>query len=42
MNNDKILYNVVIWVIFGIGLWKEKEALISAIHCADVDKSGLG
>ncbi len=25
--NDKLAYKVVIWVYFGISLWKEKEAL---------------
>ncbi len=28
MYNDKLIYKVVIWVFFGISLWKEKEALI--------------
>ncbi len=27
MNNDQLEYKVVIWVFFGISLWKEKEAL---------------
>ncbi len=27
MYNDKLLYNVVIWVFCVISLWKEKEAL---------------
>ncbi len=27
MYNDKLGYKVVIWVFFGISLWKEKEAL---------------
>ncbi len=38
MYNDKLVYEVVIWVIFGIKLWKEKVALgkltpdVDAIH----------
>ncbi len=28
MYNEKLVYKVVIWVFFGISLWKEKEALI--------------
>ncbi len=28
MYNDKLVYKVVIWVFFGISLWKEKAALI--------------
>ncbi len=28
MYNDKLVYNVVIWVFLGISLWKEKVALI--------------
>ncbi len=31
MYNDKLLYKLVIWVFFGISLWKEKEALIISI-----------
>ncbi len=31
MYNDKLVYKVVIWVFYGIGLWKEKEALTSSI-----------
>ncbi len=27
MYNDKLVYKVVIWVYFGVILWKEKEAL---------------
>ncbi len=27
--NDKLVYKEVIWVFFGISLWKEKEALNS-------------
>ncbi len=27
MYNDKLVYKVVIWVLFGISLWKEKETL---------------
>ncbi len=27
MYNDKLVYKVVIWVFFGISLWKGKEAL---------------
>ncbi len=27
MYNDKLVYKVVIWVFFGISLWKEKAAL---------------
>ncbi len=27
MYNDKLVYKVVIWVIIGISLWAEKEAL---------------
>ncbi len=27
MYNDKLVYEVVIWVFLGISLWKEKEAL---------------
>ncbi len=27
MHHDKLLYKVVIWVFFGISLWKENEAL---------------
>ncbi len=27
MYNDKLVYKVVIWVFFGISLWKEKETL---------------
>ncbi len=36
MSNDKLVYKVVIWLVFmggGISLWKEKEALIL---CASV------
>ncbi len=29
MYNDKLVYKVVIWVFFGISLWKEKEVLIT-------------
>ncbi len=28
MYNDKLVYKAVIWVFWGIRLWKEKEALI--------------
>ncbi len=28
MYNDQLVCKVVIWVFFGISLWKEKEALI--------------
>ncbi len=28
MYNDKFVYKVVIWVFWGISLWKEKETLI--------------
>ncbi len=28
MYNDKLIYNVYIWVLYGITFWKEKEALI--------------
>ncbi len=28
MYNDKIVYKVAIWVLWGISLWKKKEALI--------------
>ncbi len=31
MHNDKLVKSVVIWVFFGISLWKEKEALIDVI-----------
>ncbi len=27
MFNDKLVYKVVIWVLFGVILWNEKEAL---------------
>ncbi len=27
MYNDELVYKVVIWVFFGISLWKEKVAL---------------
>ncbi len=27
MYNDKLVYKVVIWVFFGISIWKEKEIL---------------
>ncbi len=27
MYNDKLVYKVVIWVFWGISLWKEEEAL---------------
>ncbi len=27
MYNDQLVYKVVIWVFFGISLWKEKVAL---------------
>ncbi len=27
MYNNKLVYAVVIWLFFGIGLWKEKEVL---------------
>ncbi len=27
MYNDKLVYKVVIWVFWGVILWKEKEAL---------------
>ncbi len=29
MYNDKLVYKIVIWVVFGIGLLKEKETLTS-------------
>ncbi len=29
MYNDKLVYKAVIWVYFGVILWKEKEALIT-------------
>ncbi len=29
MYNDQLVYRVVIWVFFGISLWKEKIALTS-------------
>ncbi len=28
MYDDKLVHKVVIWVFFGIRLWKEKEALV--------------
>ncbi len=28
MYNDKLVYKIVIWVFWGISLWKEKKALI--------------
>ncbi len=27
MYNNKLIYKVVIWVFFGISLWKENESL---------------
>ncbi len=32
MYYDKLVYMVVIWVFLEISLWKEKVALITAIH----------
>ncbi len=32
MYNDKSVYKVVIWVFFGISLWKEKVALKKREH----------
>ncbi len=32
MYNDKLVYKVIIWVFFGISLWKEKVALKEYIH----------
>ncbi len=34
MHNDKLVYKVVIWVFFGISLWKEKESLIYRLGLA--------
>ncbi len=34
MYNDKLVYKVVIWVFFGISLWKEKVALMLLVHIA--------
>ncbi len=31
MYNGKLVYKVVIWVFFGISLWKEEVALTPAI-----------
>ncbi len=31
--NDKLVYKVVIWVFFGISLWKEKEVLRKLRPC---------
>ncbi len=28
MYNDKLVYKVVIWVYFGVILWKEEDALM--------------
>ncbi len=33
MYNDKLVYKIVIWVFWGISLWKEKKALIKkSVH----------
>ncbi len=32
MYNDKLVYKLVIWVFFGIRLWKKKVALISFLY----------
>ncbi len=42
MYNDKLVYNVVIWVSFGIILWKEKEVLNIwlAIHFCLLSQAG--
>ncbi len=31
MYNDQLVYKVVMWVVFVISLWKEKEPLIFVI-----------
>ncbi len=35
MYNDQFVYEVVIWVFFGISLWKEKVALIGNLERAE-------
>ncbi len=32
MNNDKLVYKVIIWAFFGISLWKEKVAFAMATN----------
>ncbi len=32
MNNDKLVYTVVIWVFLGISLWKEKDILMGICY----------
>ncbi len=32
MYNDQLVYQVVIWVFFGISLWKEKVALNKCLY----------
>ncbi len=38
MYNDKLIYKVVIWVFFGVILWKEKE-LLRKTGCHITDKT---